>query len=968
MFTFRRLLLCALCVLTAGAAHAQVQTGSITGIATDSSNAVLPGVTVTITGERLIGGAQTEVTDASGSYRFDRLSPGSYTVKFELQGFKTATFDDIRVSASFIATINGKLEVGSVTESITVTGESPTVDTKSNVQQTVMNQEILEGVPSGRDPWSVAKLIPGVQVATYDVGGTQSIQQSSLSSHGSNTNDVSYNIDGAIVNWPGGGGGATMLYYDQGMFEEVNYMTSAIPAEVMVGGVSINMVTKDAGNKWRGDMRYNFSSGCLEQPTAAGQRATVGCLENDNVQNGIDDGSLPSTFLGNPVQTMWDFNIAGGGAIVKDKLWVNGSIRRWIVDKLVAARNSNGTQAIDDNTLKNYSAKGVYAASSNQKWSLSYNWNNKIRGHRRDGTFQAPDIASLVQTNPASSTQAKYTGIRNKLVYESSFSLMDGQTNYFYQPDTAATAVRMEDATLNKSDFAAQRHEEQPNSRLQFDNTVSYAMQALGGDHLFKSGVQFARLYFESRYDVQNNMYLLYSNARATSVREYNTPTTSKNIDRVLGLFVQDAWSVGRKLTLNLGLRFDHNTGELPDQSNPQRQFVGPQTLSSSTPISQNLFVWRTGLSFDPLSDGHTAIKASYSRYGLQVGIDRVMNVNPFSSSFQTCPWTDPNNDGIAQASEIQQAQCSGFPELNIRYGDSNGFNWPHSDEVTAGIERQVMRDMRVGVMYYYRTNRDQIGLRNTAVPSSAYVPFTISVPNGPGGTLNSPKTTTATVYNLRPEFNGLQNNVIDNQPYLDTTYTGIEFTAQKRLSRRWQMTGGLTIGKNNGGLNTFNSGTSGQSLGNGNDLNDPNFTAFSEGLVGNDSNVAFRLSGSYMIPGDVTIAGSVISNAGYPFVSTYSVTRAAAAAVGVNLTRASQLVALSQRGDERLPTMTLADISISRTFKLGPRRIVPRFDIFNLMNANTADSIGTGVGGTYLVPQTIVAPRVMKVGFSINF
>src|SRR6185503_14126101 len=143
-------------------------------------------------------------------------------VKFELQGFKGITREDIRVSAAFVATINAKLEVGSVNETITVTGESPTVDTKSNLQQTVMNQDILEGVPSGRDPWSIAKIIPGVQVSTYDVGGTQSIQQSSLSAHGSSTNDVSFNIDGATVNWPGGGGGATMLYYDQGMFEEMN--------------------------------------------------------------------------------------------------------------------------------------------------------------------------------------------------------------------------------------------------------------------------------------------------------------------------------------------------------------------------------------------------------------------------------------------------------------------------------------------------------------------------------------------------------------------------------------------------------------------------------------------------------------------------------------------------------------------------------------------------------------------------
>src|SRR6476660_9917630 len=268
-----------LCMLAASSAHAQVQTGSIAGVVTDTSNAIMPGVTVSVSGDKLIGGVQTQTTDTAGAYRFDRLPPGTYSVKFELQGFRAIDRADIAVSAAFVATVNAKLEVGSVTETITVTGESPTVDTHSNLQQTVMNQEILEGVPSGRDPWSIAKIIPGVQVSTYDVGGTQSIQQSSLSSHGSSTNDVSYNIDGATVNWPGGGGGATMLYYDQGMFEEVNYMTSAIPAEVMAGGVSINMVTKDGGNQWKGNLRYNFANDGLQATNheqAAADAAKVG--------------------------------------------------------------------------------------------------------------------------------------------------------------------------------------------------------------------------------------------------------------------------------------------------------------------------------------------------------------------------------------------------------------------------------------------------------------------------------------------------------------------------------------------------------------------------------------------------------------------------------------------------------------------------------------------------------------------
>jgi hypothetical protein len=379
--------------------------------------------------------------------------------------------------------------------------------------------------------------------------------------------------------------------------------------------------------------------------------------------------------------------------------------------------------------------------------------------------------------------------------------------------------------------------------------------------------------------------------------------------------------------------------------------------------------VWRSGATFDPWADGRTAIKASYSRYGLQVGIDRVTNENPLTNGFQLCTWTDPNGDGIAQASEIQTAACGGFAQLNVRYPDANGFDWPYSDEVTAGVERQLARDMRVGVMYYHRTNRKQIGLRNLAAPPSAYTPFQFTVPNGPGGTRTNPKPTTVTVYNLRPEFNGKQNNVIDNQSYLDTDYDGVELTAQKRLSHNWQMTAGLTIGKNEGGLNSPVVGDRGQSLGNGNDLNDPNFTLYNRGIVGNDSKVAFRLSGIYHAPWDIIAAGSLVANGGYPFISTYSVSRADAAKAGVALTRGSQTVVLSARGDERLETVALVDFRLSRAFRFpGGRRIEPQLDIFNLTNSAVADANVGGVGSTYLYPSSIVSPRIMKIGLTVSF
>src|SRR5438876_1260095 len=116
MMTVRRLLLCALCVLAvAAAANAQVQTGSVAGVVSDASNAVMPGVTVSLSGDKLIGGVQSQTTDNAGAYRFDRLPPGSYRVKFELQGFRSIDRSDIVVNAAFVAMVNAKLEVGSVT-------------------------------------------------------------------------------------------------------------------------------------------------------------------------------------------------------------------------------------------------------------------------------------------------------------------------------------------------------------------------------------------------------------------------------------------------------------------------------------------------------------------------------------------------------------------------------------------------------------------------------------------------------------------------------------------------------------------------------------------------------------------------------------------------------------------------------------------------------------------------------------
>jgi hypothetical protein len=944
MTLVRRILVLTSLALLLGAPIASAQTtGSITGLVTDASGAVLPGVTITLSGERLIGGPQTQVSDTSGTYRFDRLVPGAYNVKFELQGFRTVERPDVRISAAFVATINGKMEVGSVSETITVTGESPTVDVRSNVQQTVMNQEILEGIPTGRDPWSLAKLIPGVQVATYDVGGTQSMQQSSMSAHGSSTNDVSYNIDGATVNWPGGGGGATMMYYDQGMFEEVNYMTSAIPAETMAGGVAINMVTKDGGNQWKGNARYNFSNDSLQ---AENWGDTVDFVRSVNPA---------AVFLGNPTKKTYDLNVSGGGALMQNKVWINGTIRKWVVNKLVNAKNDDGSQALDDNDLKNYSGKIVAQLTTNNKLGVSYLWNDKIRGHRRDSTTQIiPDIASVVQTNPVQTTQAKYTGIKGALVFESNFSVMDGQTNYTYQPDTDPNAIRRVDNVTGKVDFASTREEHQPNSRHQFDNALTFGKSGLGGEHLMKVGVQWARMYYSSDYSVQGDHYVEYNSGVPTQVRQFNTPVVSENIARIIGFFVQDAWSMNR-LTLNIGGRWDKYIGELPDQERGSNRFIGPATFPGKEVLNQSRGVWRLGASYDLTGNGRTAVKASYSRYALQVGIDRVTSVNPVSNGNRTCPWGDANGDGKFQEAEIT-GNCSAFSGgATTRFAD--GVRWPYSDEITGGVETQLPGAVRVGAMFYYRTNKDQLGDRNTLVPTSAYTKHTITIPNGigggPGSTNQQPMT--VDVWNIPSALASADLTIRDNESFLDTEYKGIEFTATKRFSTKWQMQAGFTIGKNEGGFGDT-------------DLNDPNRIRFPRGIIGNDSERALRVSGSYELPFQISLAGSLLANNGYPYVSTYSLTRAVAATQGITLTRATQTINLSQRGDERLPNVVMADLRLSRRFRFGARSFQPTIDFFNVTNTDTRDNQNSTIGANYLLPTSILSPRIIRIGFSLNF
>src|SRR2546430_2127487 len=293
----------AACLLASTHAFAQgggaSTTGSINGKVVDSSQAVLPGVTVTVASPSLMG-VQTAVSDAGGNYRFPALPPGTYTVTFELPGFNTLKRENIQIAMGFTAAVNVELAVASLTETVTVTGDSPVIDTSATRVQQNFKLEALQEIPNSRDLWSLLAVTPSVTMGRIDVGGNRAGTQTGYTAYGySGQNRVL--VEG--INTTEGTSGAG-FYVDYGSFEEVFLGTVAQGAEMPTPGVQSQMLGKSGGNKFQGEIYQDF--------------------ENNRLQS----ANIPSNILArnirehsNELQAYHDFNINVGGPIKQDKVW-----------------------------------------------------------------------------------------------------------------------------------------------------------------------------------------------------------------------------------------------------------------------------------------------------------------------------------------------------------------------------------------------------------------------------------------------------------------------------------------------------------------------------------------------------------------------------------------------------------------------------------------------------------------------
>src|SRR6266851_6377775 len=297
---------------TRAIAGAQSQTGEIFGKVTVSSGGVLPGVTVTLTSPILLQ-PLTAVTSETGTYQFPRLEIGTYTVKFELTGFKTVVNEGIMVTVGFNAQVNGQLGVTTVEETVTVTGQTPIVDTKEVGTKQTFTNELLQSIPSARDPWVILQQTAGIAMDRENVGGNMSGQQSNYVSRGGNPTNNKWSLDGVDIT-DMSATGASPSYYDFDAFEEMTINTGGVDVTQQTGGVGINLVTKSGSDRFKGSSRFYVTD----------QK-----YESNNIDSSLRAQGATS---GNPIQNIKDYGVEIGGPLKKGKAWIWGSFGKQLVD------------------------------------------------------------------------------------------------------------------------------------------------------------------------------------------------------------------------------------------------------------------------------------------------------------------------------------------------------------------------------------------------------------------------------------------------------------------------------------------------------------------------------------------------------------------------------------------------------------------------------------------------------------
>jgi hypothetical protein len=941
---------------------AQIQTGEIQGQVADASGAVLPGVTVTLEGPALLQ-PETAVTSASGAYRFPRVAVGTYRLRYELAGFKLVIQEGVLINTGFSAEVNVRLELSSVEDTVTVSGATPIVDTKQTTTGATFTQDMMQSLPSARDPWVLLEQTPGVVMNQQNVGGNKSGQQSTFTVHGTQFGNSMWNVDGVTITDMAATGSAS-VYFDFDSFQEINFTTGGADASIQTGGVNLNFITRSGGNTARGSGRYFVSDNNYQSNNVTAELRAQGA------------GS------GNPLKNIQDYGAEIGGPLVRNKAWFWGAYGRQEIEVGVinflkpGATDPNNPDNLETDltVLENYNLKFQVQPSQPHRFSFLYTFSDKIRNNRDAGPLRPPET-TFRQRGPTPIYKGGHQWVANdRLLAESSIGYVDGGFVLDFHEDSLADVQRLLELTTTA---LARSNQSQTNVRPQTEiksDANYFASQLLGGDHTMKFGVRYRHTPFETGGHVGGFVTARVRNGvpeDADLHRDNGTRTAMS----AWAAYFNDSFSRGR-FTVNAGARVDYQRDEaLPATigANPIVPDFLPEIAFGGADSGVRLFDVspRFGLTFDVRGDGRTVAKVGANRFFGQ-GVFTAGILNPVAATSVSFPWSDTNGDRFVQRNELDLTRLVRF---SANYNPANpaaavsanqvdpDLRNDRVDELLLGVDHELMRDFGIGVAYIYRS----IGLFNIDVPTGLtadqFVPVSFTAACGNASCEHA--SYAATYYQL-PAGASLAGTRMRTTQDFNRKFHGIEITARKRLSQRWMMNGSF-----NWNSATYHSSANSFQDPVQNDLfavvataSDPTNREFIDGhqTLINGTRWTAKLSGLYQLPWGINLSGVMNARDGFPFLPNLL---APARPGRLNTVR----LLVEPFATHRYDPLVLLDLKAEKRFSLGKANVTGSIDLFNVTNANTVLSrVTTQNSATANRVLEITGPRVVRLGARFSF
>ncbi|HET7451942.1 MAG TPA: TonB-dependent receptor [Thermoanaerobaculia bacterium] len=944
----------------AASMYAQATTGNIYGSVSDEQGGKLPGVAVTLSG---CGAPRSTTTGSQGDFRIINLPPCTYTVKTELSGFATVERNNVVVNLGTNTELAVSMKIASVATTITVTSETPLIDTRNNTAGSTFNQSQLKDIPTARDPWVVMAQAPGVQMDRVNVAGSESGQQAGIVSRGT-AGQNNFEVDGVNLT-DMSALGASATYYDFDAFQEMQVVTGGADATTAVPGVTINMVTKRGTNEVHGSARI-FQT---PNQTQANPPLSI---------NG-----KPLIGGGNAINHIQDYGIEAGGPLWPDKAWLWGSYGRQQIDLFKLAA---GAKTADNTTLENYAGKlNIQPVESNEFTAFYFRGDKLKDGRGTAFSFASTQAAETLwhQSGPTTIWKGDDSQVFGpNLVADASWSYVG--TGFSLTPPGTGQMTVTPDGVFRGSyeTYSTYRPQHNVNGHLSgFFNTGSIG-------HELKFGFGYRSIIGGSTSSWPGDQNIVYY----SPVTAGNTVKVMRNLKvdedmKYTNFSLSDTLTAGN-LTAYLGIRYDNQKGNNAPTSVPGNATfpaIMPAINYAGGPTEINFKDWqpRVGLTYALGAEKRTLLRASYSRFADELGSGSVAFDNPLGYAYQmfyfsgagrpTSPaqlgalytfyGVDPNNPGSISSPNVI----------------SSGLSNTKTNEFTVGVDHQILPELVAGLSYTYRHRWDFLSTKLIGVTSADYI-LNPAFSNLPAydefGKLVGH---TGNYYSLDPNVvNAITGGrLLYNNGSYSQNYSGLDFQLTKRLTNRWMahFAGNYNLWKQkqddvaNGCINPTNTRTNtGPGCDDGGLVWQRSLGSGSKGDVLQNSKWSFNISGLYQLPLNFNIAANFFGRQGYLHGYYESVNDGSSALAQTNVIvgnsdnfRYKNVYNLDLRLEKVIPLFQKSDLTLS-------------IDCFNTLNDSTVlqqvSRLRTAPGGhnTGNQVEEVQSPRALRFGARLSF